>query len=247
VSPESTERRYFFIHVMKTAGGTLRRQILANFEREQVYPMRELDPDMRDANYRLDYLTSLPPERRAAIRVYTGHFPFVAVELLRMDLTTITILRDPVERTLSYLRHCKQRHPQHHALSLEEIYEDPFFFPSFIQDHQVKLFALTADDDPESYMDVLDVDEQRLRLAQANLERVDAVGVQERFDDLLRELEERFGWRRASVRNKNVGSEDVGVSKALRRRIAEDNHADMEFYEYARALCRRRRAAEVMA
>ena len=61
MSGPPADRKFFFIHVMKTAGGTLRRQILANFEREQVYPMKRLDPDMRDANYRLDYLTSLPP------------------------------------------------------------------------------------------------------------------------------------------------------------------------------------------
>jgi hypothetical protein len=241
-----TERRFFFIHVMKTAGGTLRRQMLANFEREQVYPVKRLDLDMRAANYRLDYLTSLPADRREAIRVFTGHFPFVAVELLGMELTTITILRDPVERTLSYLRHCKQHHDQHRELSLEEIYEDRFFFLSFIRDHQAKLFALTAEDDPESYMDVLEVDDRRLELAKTSLERVDVLGVQERFGDLLRELEERFGWRRASVPDKNVAAgEPGGVPASFRHRIAEDNSADMDFYEYARALCERRRAGAV--
>lgn len=246
MSGPPADRKFFFIHVMKTAGGTLRRQILANFEREQVYPMKRLDPDMRDANYRLDYLTSLPPDRREAIRVFTGHFPFVAVELLGMELTTITILRDPVERTLSYLRHCKERHEQHRALSLEEIYEDEFFFLSFIRDHQAKFFALTAEDNPESYMDVLDVDDRRLELAKASLERVDVVGVQERFGDLLQELEERFGWRRAAVPDKNVAAgEPAGASASFRHRIADDNRADMEFYEYARALCERRRAGAV--
>ena len=229
---------------MKTAGGTLRRQILANFERVEVYPLRRLDPDMRRANYRLDYLTALSAERRAQIRVFTGHFPFVAVELLGMELTTITILRDPVDRTLSYLRHCKQHHEQHRDLSLEEIYEDPFFHPSFIKNHQAKLFAFTADDEPESYMDALDVDSRRLALAKENLERVDVVGTQERFGALLSELEQRFAWRVARVEDKHVNpGSDVAAS--FRRRIADDNQADMEFFEHAMRLCERRIAGAV--
>jgi hypothetical protein len=225
---------------MKTAGGTLRRQILANFDREEVYPLKRLDPDMRGANFRLDYLIGLPPARRAHIRVFTGHFPFVAVELLGMELTTITILRDPVERTLSYLRHCKRYHAQHRELSLEEIYEDPFFYPSFIQNHQAKLFALTVDDNPESYMDALQVDSRRLAIARDNLERVDVVGTQERFDDLLAELERRFGWRLGRVEDKHVNPGER-VPSSFRRRIAEDNQRDVEFYEHARRLCERRR------
>jgi hypothetical protein len=224
---------------MKTAGGTLRRQILANFDREEVYPFRGLDPDMRSANFRLDYLIGLPPERRAQIRVFTGHFPFVAVELLGMELTTITILRDPVERTLSYLRHCKLHHPQHRDLSLEEIYEDAFFYPAFIQNHQAKLFAFTADDDPESYMDALEVDSRRVAIAKDNLERVDVVGTQERFDELLSQVERRFGWQLAPVEDKHVNP-GPSVPSSFRRRIADENQPDVEFYEHARRLCERR-------
>jgi len=235
------DRKYFFVHVMKTAGGTLRRQILANFDREEVYPYRKFDPDMRDANYRIDYLTSLPPERRDRVRVFTGHFPYVAVELLGIELTTITILRDPVERTLSYLRHCRHYHAQHRGMRLEEIYEDPFFFPSFIKDHQAKLFAFTPEDRPQSYMDELDVDAGRLAIAKRNLERVDVVGTQDRFEDLLSELQRRFGWSPAQVEDKHVMERDE-VAESFRRRIAEDNAADMEFYEHARALCRQRRS-----
>jgi hypothetical protein len=242
------DRRFFFIHVMKAAGGTLLQQILANFERDRVYPLERLDPDMRTANYSLEYLTGLPAPRRARIRVFTGHFPFVAVELLGMELTTITLLRDPVERTLSYLRHCRRHHENHRGLSLEEIYEDPFFFPCFIKDHQAKLFALTVQDRPESYMHVLDVDRRRLELAKANLERVDVIGIQERFEELLRELEQRFGWRCAEVKNRNVSrGVEIGVPASFRRRIAADNEADMEFFEHARRLCERRRGAGAVA
>jgi hypothetical protein len=235
------DRKFFFIKVMKTAGGTLLQQILANFERERVYPYERCDADMQTANYGIEYLTGLPAERREATSVFTGHFPFVAVELLGMELTTITILRDPVERTLSYLRHCKRHHEQHRELALEEIYEDPFFYPCFIENHQAKQFAFTVEDRPGTYMDVLDVDATRLELAKANLARVDVVGLQERFDDLMRELHERYGWTVAAVPDRNVSRGEGGVAESFRRRIAADNAADMEFYEFARELCEQRR------
>lgn len=244
----SAERKFFFIHVMKTAGATLRRQILANFDRAEVYPffLKGVDPDLKASNFELARLTALSREDRERVRVFTGHFPFVAVELLRMELTTITILRDPVERTLSYLRHCQHYHDVHRGLSLEEIYEDPFFHPSFIKNHQAKLFAFAAADRPESYMDALEIDAHRLELAKANLETVDVVGTQDRFDELLGELHRRFGWRLVSAPDQHVNPGEP-VPASFRRRITDDNEADIEFYEHAGRLCELRRREGTLA
>ena len=104
------------------------------------------------------------------------------------------MLRDPVDRTISYLKHCKRFHPQHRDLALEEIYEDGFVFPTLIRDHQVKIFAMTATDRLESYMDVVEIDDERRRLAERNLEQVDLVGLHETYDDFLAALTERYGW-----------------------------------------------------
>jgi hypothetical protein len=239
------KRKFFFIKLMKTGGGTLLQQILANFERARVYPYEKYDRDLETANYDIEYLTGLSTERRDAVSVFTGHFPFVAVELLGMQLTTITILRDPVERTLSYLRHCKRHHEQHRELPLEEIYEDPFFYRCFIENHQAKQFAFTGKDQPQAYMDVLEVDAARLELAKANLARVDVLGLQERFDDLLKDLHERYGWTLAAGKDRNVsGSGGDRVTESFRRRIAADNEADVEFYAFARDLCDQRSLTE---
>jgi Sulfotransferase family len=236
-----SDQRFLFIHIMKTAGGTLRQQIRANFEREQIYPSERVD-NMLAANTSLQYLTRLSAGRRAQVRVFTGHFPFMALDLLGEALTTITILRNPVERTLSYLRQRQRNDEMRRGLPLEEIYEDPDLFPSLIRDHQAKLFALTLDDQPLSFGHVLDVDASRLEIAKRNIERVDVIGIQDRFDELLRELERRFGWRRAPVVNQNVdrGAGDP-IPASFRRRIAEENQADMEFFEHAVRLYEQRR------
>jgi hypothetical protein len=240
------EPRFFFVKVMKTGGGTFLQHVLANFERDEVYPYKPLDRDIYVANFAIDYLTGLSATRRARIRVYTGHFPFVAAQLMQTELVTITILRDPIERTISYLKHCKRYHEQHRSLSLEQIYEDPFFFSTLIRDHQAKLFAMTPEDRPKSYLDIIDIDERRLEIAKANLEQIDVLGLRERFPELLEEMGRRYGWRFNGVRDRHV-SGGFDISPSFRRRIAEDNAADLAFYEHAQALYEERRKERVPA
>ena len=224
---------------MKTGGATFRQHVYANFGAGEVYPRPKVD-NMERA-WLVDSLLGLPPDRRAETRAYTGHFPFVVTELLGIELVTFTVLRHPVDRTLSYLKHCKRYHSKHADLRLEEIYEDPFYFPCFIQEHQTKIFSMTADDPLESYADVVDVDDRRLEIAKTNLEKVDVVGLSEHYGELLAEMQQRFGWQFKPLSNRRVSNEDWVASASFRRRIAEDNRADMAFFEFATQLYARRR------
>jgi hypothetical protein len=160
--------------------------------------------------------------------------------LLDRDLVTLTMLRDPVARTISYLRHCKRHHPRHHDLALEEIYEDAFLFPTLIHNHQVKIFAMTTSDRLESYMDVIDIDDERRRIAEANLERADVIGLHERYDEFLGEIQRRFGWKIRERASWRVSEESWELSDSFRRRIEADNAQDVAFYEFARELVIRR-------
>jgi Sulfotransferase family len=233
----------FFVHIMKTGGASLRQHVYANFKAGEVYPVPNRD-DM-DRAWLVDYLLDLSPERRAQTRVYTGHFPFVASQLLGVDPVTMTIMRDPVERTISYLKHCKRYHEQHRDLTLEQIYNDDFHFPCFIHNHQTKIFAMTTDDKLESYMDVIDINNQRLEIAKHNLERVEVLGIHEQYDEFLDALRRRFGWRLDRKITRRAGREQWEVPALLRQRITEDNAADVEFFEHAKRLHEQRRRARV--
>jgi len=243
----------FFIHVMKTGGTTLFRHLRENFALDQLYPYRKLDirydGDRLDIRHHLSvsYLRTISEERRRHIRVYTGHFPYVAQEILGGGFTTVTILRDPIERTISLLRQFRRKAPWVQddgpvpmlgSATLEEVYAHHRVFEPLVHNHQTKIFSMQESDDPESYMDVIDVDEARLAIAKMNLAEVDIVGVTERYDDFLDEIEARFGWRvkREARANATPSNDTRPVSESLRRRIVDDNAIDIELYEYAKQL-----------
>jgi hypothetical protein len=222
----------FFIHIMKTAGTSLRNVIRAHIDSTALYPSRDYDADMHEANESIRYLLSIPDERRNRVRAYMGHFPFVVTHMLGREVTTLTTLRDPIDRAISQLKHLRVWSPEHKDLSLEAIYEDPILQPCFLRNHQAKIFAFSEADKPETYRDVLEIDDRRLAMAKANLDRVDVVGVVERYDELLRAVAARFGWAADPATRLRVGSR-TDVPAALRRKIIDDNEADLDFYEYA--------------
>lgn len=210
-----------------------------------VYPDRDLDPDLFQANTSIPYLLGLPERRHRDILAYTGHFPFVVATLIDPELVTITLLRDPVERTISFLRQCAEQDELHLGRPLEEIYENTFYFQWSIHNHQTKIFAMTRDDPLNQYWDPIEIDDRRLETAKANLEQVDHLGLTEELPELLSELERCYGWDVANPGAVNVSEIDAEVSPSFRRRIAEDNAADMEFYRYACLLHERRRARRI--
>ena len=239
-----TAQRFFFVRIMKTGSTTLVHHVRNNFGYRDVYPTAGIDMEPSDlrAAMSISNLLHLSSERRAEIRVYIGHYPYIAYQMLGIECVTATILRDPVARIASRLRHAKSQ-PRFRDRSIEQIYEDPVFFGRFLHNHQTKHFSMTEADPLYGIMDIIEIDDRRLALAKATLEKIDVLGLQEEYGEFLDILSEGFGWSIQPELAKNVSADSWEPSAALRRRIEADNGADIEFYEYARALHQRRRRA----
>jgi hypothetical protein len=231
-------QRFFFVHVMRTGGTTLEQQLRRSFPPAQVYPNPDIDFPDGDVMHHLEvgYLLGLPPERLNTIRFFYGHFPYVVTEMLSQDLVTFTLLRHPVERTMSLLRVMREQRPAWHELTLEQIYDDVNMFPRLIHNHQTKMFSIVRQDRPRSYRDELLIDEARLEVAKQNLTRVDLIGLTEHYGVFVAKLRDRFGWQLSEQARMNAAPQSCAGPSELRARVAADNAIDIEFYEYARTL-----------
>jgi hypothetical protein len=235
------EGRVLFVHLQKTAGTVLRLRLARALGEAAIYP------GSADCGDHLTFSTAelrrLLPARLAEVRVVFGHFPLCVREILPGPYRTATILREPVERTLSYLRHHRERTPEDRDRTLEEIYDDPLRFHGLAHNHMTKMLSLTVDEMTADMLTRVEYTAERLERAKAALCSVDVVGVQERLDDFCATAERVFGWRIGDEPRFANRSRPVEVSPALRDRIALDNRADQELYEFAVQLIDGRRAA----
>jgi hypothetical protein len=99
--------RFFFVRPQRTASTTLRLRMARHFGEAAIYP----DPsDRRRGDWygaaaaSVDRLRERMAVRGDEVRVVAGHFPLSVASLIACDFRTFTVLRDPVERTLSRLR-----------------------------------------------------------------------------------------------------------------------------------------------
>lgn len=141
--------KFFFIHVMKTGGTSIADVISANFRADERYPDVSITPDANifariEAYSFVPGLVANVNALGGKLRMVRGHIPYAVRSLLDGTYVAMTLLRDPVERTLSYLSHCRKYHIEHQNMALEQIYEDAWFQASFIQNYQTKIFSMSA-------------------------------------------------------------------------------------------------------
>jgi hypothetical protein len=244
--PDTPVRRFFVAHMQKTAGTTLRDRLRASFAEDEIYPNASDGSDPRISVISVSHLRQRWAVRGDKIRLLTGHFPVRTTELLGVPFITLTVLRHPVERTLSFLRHQAERGQRGADANtpLVEIYADPFRFRHMIQNHMVRTLSLSPDEmvADDGVLTPVPYTRERLERAKEALAGLDLFGLQDRFDELCNALANGYGLDVGSPLRSNTTEAGV-VPDGLADRIAEDNALDMELYEYARELYRERRTA----
>jgi hypothetical protein len=242
----SARPRFFFVHIQKAGGTSLWQRLMRQFDPQAMYPDRS-DGDAYADSPQISVARLLErwEQRRAQIEIIAGHFPLSTVELLGAEFVTMTVLREPVERTISQLRRFQTR-PEARELSLESIYER--MVRTVSRNHMVKMFSLTADEVAASALAKtwpmlmsVDFTPQRLARAKEQIARVDVLGLQDRLEEFCDELRFRFQWELGDPVHANRGPQD-DVPDDLRALIATDNAMDIEFFEFAGGLYERRRS-----
>lgn len=226
--------RFFVVHLQKTAGTTLRDRFRSTIPTEAIYPNADDGGDLRHSVIALSNLLESWDRRGDEIRLIAGHFPLSTVELLDADFVTLSVLRPPVDRTLSYLRHQKKVNPADRERSLEEIYDDPFRFNGLIRNHMTRMFSIGSEEMRAGDGVLTDIPDtaEYLERAKSGVAGLDAFGLQPSFEEFWAELAEDYGLDTTASVTSNT-TEPADAPTGLIDRIVADNALDIELYAHA--------------
>jgi hypothetical protein len=219
-----------FLHIPKTAGLSLREVLL---ERNGDRPTYRIITPVRDS----ERLRALPHAEREALALVEGHLYYGVHELLPRPCIYVTMLRDPVERVLSYYSFVREWQPHHlHAaitdddLSLADCIRRGLTVE--LDNFMVRCLTSLANFD----LPFGQVTRSHLEQAKAHLDSFAVVGITEEFDRSLKSLCDRFGWPRVSAPRINATSgrlQRADLSRHDLELVHDHNRLDEELYQYA--------------
>lgn len=185
--------RIFFIHLPKTAGTSMREMLQASLGWWAVYPSKRDIVRRPDGCYpsHAEILRALPAVR--PYRVLIGHYVAGLAHDLPVKHRMATMLRDPVQRSLSMLAHVQLLRgiPPEAVLDSEELCDE------LITDHQTRFLGSDA---PRDFTNRTDAS---LDLALRTVAALDSVGITERFDEACRLFDTVFGTNVSSCRRQS--------------------------------------------
>lgn len=227
-----------FLHVPKTAGSTLK-WIIA-----RQYPIGTT-MTIESENLLTQYhaFLALPLDVRRCLRCVQGHVPFGVHRWLPQGARYITMLRDPVEWTMSFHAYVRRMaffddHPDLtlfrgvRGLDLDGFVS--FLIDSNMADMQTRMISgqtdLSRHLPPYAPLtdDALDCAKRNLR------EYFDCIGLVERFDESLLLMKRKLGWGNVHYRRLNVSegrNKRAELSPTTLQRILDCNRRDVELYE----------------
>jgi Galactose-3-O-sulfotransferase len=219
-----------FNHIHKTAGSTMKHVLWRNFGSARVaFLMSDHGAGLPELRRRLGD----PARTPGAVVAHTGYGLHERLPI-EHDYRQFTMLRDPVDRTVSAFFFVRDELGAEIDLDefltempLESLNSQTAALAGLHADHQIDGRALAR----------ADFDAELLERAKHNLASHEVVGLTQRFDESLVLLREAYGWplhRTLYVRaNVGVGRQRGRLSPAELGRVAANNELDLELYAYA--------------
>jgi hypothetical protein len=215
---------YFFIHIPKTAGTTLRSIVDLQMGHKNV--LTYYNQPNRSLLDNLDALVSTNSHYQALI----GHFQFGVHQNIGREAQYFTFLRDPVDLTISaYYERLKT--------GRSEFEKPDGSIMSIIEHIDANLFGYTnlqtrivAGIDGKEVLTEEDLD-----LAKENIEKYyKFVGISEMFDQSILLLSKILGWRPCIYGTLNKGPDSKEIGDDVRDAIVKITPFDKELYDFAR-------------
>lgn len=216
-----------FIHVMKTAGTSLRRMLQDSLGMDAIYPSDHDLEGLPNGYYLserdiVEQYHTLRPHR-----VLVGHFVAVLSDRLPRKHREFTFLREPLQRSLSMLRFTSQIR----GITPAELIADEKFMAKAICDYQTRMFGAGDIHGPARRKPA---DDATLDRAIERLSRLDFLGLTERFEESCHLFDRIFGTEVAGLaRRENVSSDRWDEMDSLIPHISPLIERDNILYEHA--------------
>ena len=220
---------------MRTGGTSLRRMLWGAYDQADIYPS-QVDLDANRGNYP-EIVGAVEELRSRATppRLVQGHLPYVIRDLLPSGTRIVTVLRDPVERSISVLRFSKRRKARFADMSLEEILSVDSLREAMITNYQTKVFSIRHVGEVESVNHPLKLQSWRKELALENLNDCDVVGFTDRFPEVSGQLDEVSIPHSKALRTNTANPADPDASEELLERVASVVDLDIELFRALRS------------
>ena len=240
----------YFLHIPKTAGITLTSMIDDYFDLNLICGRQTWD----------DLLLNIP-KNLSRYKSFRGHFGFSLHRIISKTPVCITMLRDPIERTISDFEHYR-RTPGPIVIdffckssNISDFLSDPRYKP-FLTNTQTRFIALDLDvpkiansyveknhDDflflpCREFLSPTMSDEEMINEAKTNISKFRFIGLVERFEESLFLLCYTFGWKPIfNIRKLNVAPANTkNLSPETLEKIKQCNRLDVELYQYSKQI-----------
>ena len=241
---KESEKSVIFLHIPKVGGTTVNKIINRQYKPNTIYRVRDDDSRHKRIQDCVDEFKVLPSSEKEKIKVVMGHMGFGLHNFLPQPSVYITLLRDPVERTISYYYYVLRR-PNHYLyqkvtsekMSLKDCIHAGISIE--LDNSQTRIIAATKGDS-DSLIPFGQCNVEMLERAKKNLqEYFIGVGLVESFDKSLLLFKKLLNWNNIFYIKRNVTKNrplKSDFSQETLNLIQKQNEFDLELYRYAAEL-----------